>query len=86
MAKASKSEKNAKVKVYSTITCPWCIKTKEFLRANNIEYEDINVGEDEKARNAMFEKSGQFGVPVVDIKGTIIVGYDKDAIKKALHI
>ncbi len=80
MAKANK------VKVYSTSTCPWCVKTKEFLKANNVKFEDVNVGVDEKARNEMFEKSGQFGVPVTDINGTIIVGYDKEALKKALSL
>ena len=80
MAKASK------VKVYSTSTCPWCVKTKEFLKASNVKYDDINVGADEKARNDMFEKSGQFGVPVTDVNGTIIVGYDKEALKKALGL
>ena len=75
-----------KVKIYSTSTCPWCVKTKEFLKANNVKYEEVNVGMDEKARNEMFEKSGQFGVPVTDINGTIIVGYDKEALKKALSI
>ena len=64
MSKASK--KTQKVRVYSTSTCPWCVKTKEFLKANNIKYEDVNVGADEKARNEMFEKSGQFGVPVTN--------------------
>ena len=62
------------------------MKTKEFLKAHNVKYEDVNVGEDEKARNEMFEKSGQFGVPVTDVNGTIIVGYDKEALKKALSI
>lgn len=75
-----------KVKVYSTSTCPWCVKTKEFLKANNVKYEEVNVGMDEKSRNEMFEKSGQFGVPVTDVNGTIIVGYDKEALKKALSL
>ena len=78
--------KSAKVKIYTTSTCPWCMKTKEFLKANNVKYDEVNVGEDEKARNEMFEKSGQFGVPVTDVNGTIIVGYDKEALKKALSI
>ena len=80
MAKANK------VKIYTTSTCPWCVKTKEFFKAHNIKYEEANVGADEKARNEMFEKSGQFGVPVIDVNGTIIVGYDKEALKKALSI
>ena len=75
-----------KVKVYTTSTCPWCVKTKEFLKTSKVKYQEVNVGEDEKARNEMFEKSGQFGVPVVDVNGTIIVGYDKEALKKALSI
>jgi glutaredoxin-like YruB-family protein len=78
--------KGKKVKIYTTTTCPWCMKTKEFLKANNVKYQEVNVGEDEKARNEMFEKSGQFGVPVTDVSGTVIVGYDKEALKKALGL
>ncbi len=78
--------KQSKVKIYTTSTCPWCMKTKEFLKAHNVKYDEANVGEDEKARNEMFEKSGQFGVPVTDVSGTIIVGYDKEALKKALGL
>ena len=87
MERSKSSKKNAsKVKVYTTSTCPWCVKTKEFLKANNVNYTEVNVGTDEKARNEMFEKSGQFGVPVIDANGTIIVGYDKEALKKALSL
>ena len=78
--------KPAKVRVYTTSTCPWCVKAKEFLKANNVKYEEVNVGDNEKARNEMFEKSGQFGVPVIDVNGTVIVGFDKEALKKALSI
>ena len=81
-----KLTKTSKVRIYSTSTCPWCVKTKEFLKANNVKYEEVNVGTDEKARNEMFEKSGQFGVPVTDVNGTIIIGYDKEALKKALSL
>jgi len=74
----------AKVTVYTTKTCPWCVKVKEFLKSKNIKFEDINVGLDQKAAEEMVEKSGQMGVPVTDIDGTVIVGYDKAAIEKAL--
>ena len=76
----------AKVTVYSTPTCPWCHKVKDFLKENKIEFEDKDVSADEAARNAMAEKSGQMGVPVLDIDGTVIVGFDQEAIKKALKI
>tara|TARA_Y100000310_G_C20695429_1_gene825353 strand:- start:2364 stop:2624 length:261 start_codon:yes stop_codon:yes gene_type:complete len=79
-----KDTKSDKVKVYSTDSCPWCVKAKEFLKENKIEYEDLNVGTDEKARNEMIEKSGQMGVPVLDVKGTIIIGFDEPKIKEAL--
>ena len=76
----------AKVKVYSTPTCPWCVKTKEFLTENKVEYEDINVAADQKSAQEMFTKSGQMGVPVTDINGEIIVGFDKNRLKKTLKI
>lgn len=76
--------KQHKVKVYSTLSCPWCHKTKEFLKAKGVKFEDINVGSNQKAANEMVEKSGQMGVPVIDIDGKIIVGFDKEELEKAL--
>lgn len=76
----------ANVKVYSTPTCPWCKKTKEWLKQNNIPFEDLNVAENEQARNEMIKKSDQMGVPVVDIDGTIIMGFDMEEMEKALKI
>ena len=75
-----------KVNVYSTPTCPWCVKTKEFLKENNVSYQEINVAADHKAAQDMIEKSGQMGVPVTEIDGTIIVGFDKGALKRALKL
>ena len=75
-----------KVKVYSTTVCPWCAKTKEFLKEHNIPFEDVNVAEDDEARNEMMEKSGQLGVPVIDIEGQIVVGFDKHKIAELLGI
>ena len=74
------------VKIYSTSTCPWCAKTKDFLKQHKIKFKNINVGENQKAAQEMIKKSGQTGVPVIDINGKIIVGFDESAIKKALKI
>ena len=74
------------VKLYSTPTCPWCHWAKEFLKTNNIVFEDINVAADEDAAREMIEKSGQMGVPVLDIDGKIIIGFNIEAIKKALNL
>lgn len=74
------------VKVFSTPTCPYCVTLKEYLKEHNIEFEDIDVSQNEKARNEMIEKSGQMGVPVVDINGEVVVGFDKEKIKNLLKI
>lgn len=74
------------VKVYSTTTCPWCIKVKEFLKENNIKFKDINISKDEKARNKIIEKSGQMGVPIIEVGKEIIVGFDEPKIRKALKL
>lgn len=74
------------VKVYSTPTCPYCIRIKQFLKDNNIAFEDIDVSTNSSAAREMTEKSGQMGVPVVDIGGEIVVGFDKEKITKALGI
>jgi len=74
------------VKVYSTPTCPWCKKVKEFLTENKIKFKEIDVAEDAKAAKDMIEKSGQQGVPVVEVDGEMIVGFDEEKLKKLLKI
>lgn len=76
----------ASIKVYSTPTCPFCKRAKEFLKQNNFAFEDLNVAESEEARTEMINKSGQMAVPVLDIDGEIIVGFEVEKIKKALKI
>ena len=74
------------VKFYSTSTCPYCVQLKEFLKENNIEFEDIDVAADQKAAQEMIDKSGQMGVPVADIDGEIIIGFNKPKIIELLKI
>lgn len=74
------------VTVYSTPTCPYCKMAKEFLAENNVEYSDIDVAADDAKAQEMIQKSGQMGVPVIDIDGKIIVGFDRDAMKEALGL
>lgn len=75
-----------RVKVYSTPTCPYCHRAKDFLKDNNIAFEDVDVSADDKAAEEMIQKTGQMGVPVLDIEGELIVGFDKERIKQALGI
>ncbi len=76
----------AKTIVYSTQQCPWCHKAADFLKEKNVEFEVKDVAVDEAARTELLEKSGSMGVPVLDIDGTIIVGFDQEAIEKALNL
>jgi len=75
-----------KVTIYSTPTCPFCIRAKQFLKENNIQYTDIDVSTDKVKAQEMVDLSGQMGVPVIDVGGKIVVGFDKEKIKEALQL
>ncbi len=81
---ASNSAGKHNITVYSTKTCPWCVKAKEFLKEKKVGFRDVDVGADQEAANEMVEKSGQMGVPVIDVDGKIIVGFDKEELEKIL--
>lgn len=74
------------VKVYSTPTCVYCKTLKAYLEKNNVAFENIDVSKDEQQLQKMIKDSGQMGVPVVDIDGTIITGFDKEKIDKLTGI
>ncbi len=72
------------VKVYSTPTCPWCIRAKQFFKEEGVSFEDVDVSSDVNAAREMVQKSGQMGVPVIDFNGEIIVGFDEPRIKQLM--
>jgi len=76
----------AQVKIYSTPSCAYCKMTKQFLTENNIPYEDIDVSVNQLAAQEMISRSGQMGVPVIDIDGQIVVGFDKNKLKQLLNL
>ena len=75
-----------KVVIYTTKDCPFCKKTKEFFKEHNIKYSEKDVGEDEKASEEMIKLSWHHGVPVIDVDGEIIVGFDEEKLKEALKL
>jgi glutaredoxin 3 len=85
-SKTLRSDKMVTVKVYSTPVCPWCERAKQFLKEHNIPFEEIDVSMNHQAALEMIQKSGQQGVPVIEIDGKMIVGFDKEALEKALKI
>ncbi len=74
------------VKVYSTPTCPYCTMAKDFLKEHNISFEEVDVSENQKAAEEMVKKSGQTGVPVIEIDGEIVLGFDEDRLRNLLNI
>lgn len=74
------------VKLYSSPDCLFCEKVKRFLRNHKIEFSEVDVSVERDAAIELVEKSGQFGVPVLDVDGKIPIGYDKEALRRALGI
>ena len=74
------------VKVYTTLTCPYCYTLKEFLKEHNIEFEDIDISKDEKVKDEIIKRSGAIGAPIIDVEGEIIVGFDRAKIVKLLKL
>lgn len=78
-----------KIKIYSTPVCPHCVSAKEYLKQNNVEFEEIDVAQDQEAAQEMVQKTGQMGVPVIivekdDGKEETILGFDKEKIDKVI--
>lgn len=72
------------IKVYSTPTCPWSEKVKDYLKSKNARFIYVDVASNREERENMIEISGQQSVPVIDIHGEIVIGFDKPAINNAL--
>ena len=68
------------IKIYSTPPCPYCKMAKEYFTSKGMAFQDFDVSVDETARKEMIELSGQMGVPVIVIKGEVIVGFDRGRI------
>jgi len=76
----------ANVTIYSTPTCGWCQRTKEYFKENNVSYQEIDVSQDRAKAQEMVDKSGQMGVPVIDIDGEITVGFDQSRLSQLLGL
>ena len=74
------------VTVYSTPTCRYCVAAKRYLAQHRVKFRDVDVSRDARAAAEMIRKTGQQGVPVIDVNGTAIVGFDKGRLDRALRI
>jgi glutaredoxin-like YruB-family protein len=75
-----------KITIYSTPTCHYCNLAKDFFKAKGLKYEEINVATDLAKRKEMVEKSGQMGVPVIDIGGELVVGFNEETVSEILGL
>ena len=83
---AEEQKKTYSVKVFSTSSCPWCTRVKQYLDFNDIKYQDINIERDQQAGIEMVRKSGQQGVPQLWINGQVVVGFNKPMIDRLLDL
>lgn len=74
------------IAIYTTPTCVYCKATKQFFSDNNVAYEEYDVAVDQEARTRMIEKSGQLGVPVIDIDGEVVIGFNKKRLGELLKL
>jgi len=74
------------VKIYSTPSCVYCVKAKDFFKKNNIAYSELNIVEDIVAQAEMIDKTGQLGVPVIEIDGNTYVGFNENKLRGVLKI
>lgn len=74
------------VTIYTTPSCVYCKMTKAFFAQQNIQYQEKDVAADAEARQQMIAKSGQLGVPVIDIDGKIVIGFDRERLSELLGI
>ena len=74
------------ITIYSTPTCVYCNTLKEYLGSKNIPFQDVDVSKDEKELEKMVNISGQMGVPVIDIDGDIVIGFDREKIDELLKL
>ena len=72
------------IEVYSVPTCPYCKMAKGYLDEKGVEYKDVDVSADTSGKDEMIKKSGQMGVPVIDVGGQIVIGFDKEKLDRLL--
>ncbi len=74
------------VEIYTTPSCSWCAATKQFFREHNVNYTEHDVSQDQQKAQEMVTKSGQMSVPVIDVGGKIVIGFDRPRLEKLLGL
>ena len=80
------AERAHRVLVFTTPSCPWCVRAKQYLRERNVKFREVDVARDPAAARDLVRRTGQMGVPVVEIDGRPVVGFDKQQIDRLLGL
>lgn len=86
MTQSSPTDRQHKVLVFTTPTCSWCQRAKSYLRQQNVRFREIDVSRDATAARDLVRRTGQTGVPVIEIDGRPIVGFDRPKIDRLLGL
>lgn len=73
------------VTVYSTPTCSWCFAVKEYLLSRNVAFDEVDVASDMQRARELVERTGQYGVPVIEIDGEFVIGFDRPRLEQLLQ-
>lgn len=82
----SEEKKQPRVTLFTTPSCSYCRLAKSYLRQRGIKFKDVDVSKDPAAARDMVRRSGQQGVPVIEIGGKIVVGFDRPKVDKLLNL
>ena len=73
------------ITVYSTPTCPWCHRVKDFLSSRGVNYQEVDISADDKAAEKLYQLTGQLSVPVITKDNQVVVGFDQQQLEKFIH-
>ncbi len=85
-AGARTAQHSHRVLVFTTPTCPWCTRAKAYLRERRVPFREVDVSRDAAAARDLVRRTGQMGVPVIEIDGRPIVGFDRPQIDRLLGL
>ena len=86
MTTPDSTKRQPKVLVFTTPTCPWCVRVKRYLTEQKITFREVDVSRDQAAAKDLVRRTGQMGVPVVEIDGRPVIGFDKPRIDRMLGL
>ncbi len=86
MNKPAPTGRSHRVVVFTTPTCSWCARAKSYLRTQGVHFKEVDVSRDPHAARDLVRRTGQMGVPVIEIDGRPVVGFDQRQVDRLLGL